>query len=84
MSAPHVLVRIDQVGVSLQVVVSERIVGEGNLKIDSTQRLSITRCVFDKTAVMRLRELWQVRRRVSVLTSRRETVESLDNKNRRK
>ncbi len=36
--------------------------------------LSNIRCVFEKTAVTRLHELWQVRRCVSVLASRREAV----------
>ena len=40
----------------------------------------VTRCVFEKTAATRLRELWHVRRCVSVPDSRREAVESLDKK----
>jgi len=54
------LARIGQVGALLRVPVAERIVGESNLKIGSPPRLSNTRCVFEKTAITRLGELWQV------------------------
>ena len=49
-----------------RVPVGERLVGEGNLKTGFPLCLIITRCVFEKTAVTRLRELWCVRRCVSV------------------
>ena len=73
------LARIGQVGALLRVPVAERIVGESNLKIGSPPRLSNTRCVFEKTAITRLGELWQVYRCVSLSASRREAVEFLNN-----
>ena len=67
-----------------RVPVGERLVGEGNLKTGFPLCLIITRCVFEKTAVTRLRELWCVRAplciRTSVPDSRLEAVESLDKK----
>ena len=63
-----------------RVPVGERLVGEGNLKTGFPPRLIITSFVFEKTAVTRLRELWRVRRCVSVPDSRREAAESLDKK----
>ena len=60
----------------LWVPVAESIVGEGNLETaPSSPHLSDTRCVFEKTAVSRLRRLWLVRRYASVTTFRRKAVE---------
>ena len=71
-------------GISLRVPVAERIVGEGNLKTaPPPPRLSNTRCVFEKTTVTRLRELWQVCRCVPVPDPAGETLSFWDNIMRR-